>query len=847
MDTNQPFLPTEEQSIVINDLSHNILLNATAGTGKTQTLTQRLTNIIQSGAAKPEQVLNITFTNQACKEMRKRVTNEFKEKKIEYDGLTIKTFHSWCLSILTETAERTGIASVAFTVIDEDDAKEIRKEILQNLNIHVNDRQFESIIERMKHQRMQDNRFSGDENDDLCITLQKVIKENEKGTDWETLVKEYELYLRKTNSLDFTDLVMRASQLFNDKEVVEFYRTRYKYINIDEAQDTSIYEFSIIEKLFDGNKILLSGDLFQSIYEWRYANPEKVFRHFIETYNPITCTLTTNFRSSRELVRLAFNYLKNAFPQQYKLVVKENNYHAQGENGQFIIKHPDSLKTEAQYLKEQIDNIMEHSKEERIAILVRSNDTAKILSAILHEYDSPLYQFHLVDDFKFFRRQEIKDIMAFLKIIENPANAYALKRILLNFGKGIGKETINDLLQIQQKNIGFKFTDFLISEDGDAYGPLINAYEKGQPIVVFDTETTGLNVYRDEVIQIAAIKLQKGKVVDVFNKFLKTEKDMGESEKVHHISKEKLEREGKDRTVVLKQFANFINNTIAVGHNVRFDQQILLSEYERNGIESPDLSIYYDTLDLAQRFYPQLENHQLGTLCKHFNFTQEQAHDALSDVKDTVKLLNHLVPKIMDTQKQRLEELSKISTKVSDFAVELLNFKKQAKNLPPHKLVALTKTLFNICKNDPRKAENIEILECMLQTYKEAEESNSEALRNAIAMTLLSNGELEDLYIKRDNKRVIPIITVHQVKGLEFDTVFIAQATSDSFPCYNPSTQTAEDTREERQLFYVAITRAKKRLIITCPQQKTIWSPKWQKEFTFPTVSSPYIEYLIKP
>ncbi|MBM6861840.1 ATP-dependent DNA helicase, partial [Clostridium saudiense] len=184
----------------------------------------------------------------------------------------------------------------------------------------------------------------------------------------------------------------------------------------------------------------------------------------------------------------------------------------------------------------------------------------------------------------FFRRQEIKDIIAFLKLIGNPYDSLSLKRIISRLPSGIGDKTIEEIEGIKYKSVGIRISDFIdpnVVTYGEKFSLLVSELEKDN-IIVFDVESTGTDVTEDEIIQIAAIKLNsKGSVIGKFERFIKNNKSVGTSQYVHGFTDSFLQENGEDKRKVLLEFCDFIKNSIIVGHNVQFDINILTSELKR--------------------------------------------------------------------------------------------------------------------------------------------------------------------------------------------------------------------------------------------------------------------------
>ena len=828
-------VPNKEQKELINELDRNILLIAPAGTGKTEAISERIVNIIKNNRAKPDEILCITFTNKACKEMKERI-----EKAVSKDSknITVKTFHSFCLEIIKDNAKRKTDIFTDFTVIDEEDSKEIIEKINNVFSI----KSMYDFISMVKDTRIKLNYITEDTVNDynrvikyLFNEKRKEIKEictlKERGFDsnlfnaleryGDVLVNKYNNELRKNHMLDFSDLIIEAKKLFEDEEIVNNYRNKYKYINIDEVQDTSLLEYRIIEKIFEGNNIVFCGDKFQTIYGWRGSNPKKIEEDFKNKYNPRVIQFLKNYRATKLLTQASDEYLKNAFNDEYKEVYLNDIEAVSNSEGEKIThKILSNRKEEAEYIKKEIDEIYnKDNSKKKICILTRSNFVNIELSEYLKN-NSSKYEFALVDQYKFFRREEIKDITAFFKIIVNKNDSVSLERILNKFCKGIGAKTLEEIQSKHYKEVGVKLTDFIEENiTGEYFSNLLDIYDSNGTIIVFDVESTGTDVTKDEIIQIAAIKIDKeGEVIDSFERFIKPNKSVGNSVLVHGFSDEYLKEYGEDKEKVFKEFLEYSKDALIVGHNVNYDISILNSELERCKMNKPKFKGVYDTLDIYRRFYPNLPNHKLETLSKIFPIKHSPSHNALDDVKATAYLLVYAInEKIRKTSFERIGLMGKYIKSFKEVSLDINKLIRESYNKRPYEIIDYILNNFNFeNKYGDKKEEKfnrISDFKEFLKMLDDKEKSSRDSLIDVVSLTSLSNGEIEEIMLERTGKERIPIITVHQSKGLEFDYVFLAGLEEKIFP----STQaiSKKDLTEEKRLFYVAITRAKKKLYLT--------------------------------
>ncbi|GAA0089702.1 3'-5' exonuclease [Clostridium perfringens] len=841
----------EEQQKVVNEQKNNIILLASAGTGKTNTLAERVTSIIKNGNSKPSEILCITFTNKACKEMSDRV---MKIVGGEAKDIIIRTFHSFCFDVVRTYAKRNTDIFSDFTIFDEDDCREVISKLsyyYATSNLMATNMQIQKVIDFIKVERARIETLEDRVLDEYKTVIDEIFKFREEKINQvctnkgnlnlnlknyikfhgHELVTLYDSKLREDHALDFNDLIILTKELFKDEKVVRALKNKFKYINIDEVQDTSIIEYSIIEKLFEGNNVLICGDFFQTIYIWRGSDPEMIFNKFKENYNPVEIVFSKNYRATQNLNKASLEFLNNAFSSKVSTMYKDGILAESKEDGEkILLKETRGLREEARFIFDYVNKLCKNGEDlKRVCVLTRDNNYNIGLSEELYQiggYEGADFEFILVDQFKFFRRQEVKDILAFLKLIANRYDSLSLKRIVNRLPTGIGMRTLEAIESYKYKDVGIRLADYidpLVLEYGEKFSLLINEFEK-ENIIVFDVESTGVDVTEDEIIQIAAIKLNKnGEVVDKFEKFLKNKKPVKDSYYVHGFSDEMLQRIGEDKEKVLKEFVEYSKDSIIVGHNVQYDINILCSELERNNLGKPKFKTFYDTLDIYRRFYPGNINYKLENLSKVYDTKHKPSHDAMDDIIATGELLVRAInEKIRGTSMERMVLMSKHLKAFTAISKKLNELFKIAESKRPYELVACVMNGFNIKSmyagdENKEKLNRLRDLYALFRDLDDKSKGNRDALLDIIRITGLSNGELESLIINRTKKPRIPIITVHQAKGLEFDTVFLAGIQNNTFPSYMSIKE--GNLAEEKRVFYVAITRAKKRLVITYNSQ----------------------------
>lgn len=836
-----------KQRLVAENLQENILLLASAGTGKTNTLSCRIANILEKQLALPGEIVCLTFTNKACNEMQNRIQQML---GTEARKIIIKTFHGFCYSILQQAGKVAGDLPRDFTVFDETDAMELIRSF--DWCDTSKEAQYQALINLMKEYRGEYNFFTEDAIADYNEVLQRLKRENHQrimdaakcrgGHNDDLLMKfesrcgeitaSYDNALRENHGVDFADLLNMVFQLLQENDFASSWQKRFKFWCVDEVQDTSRLEYLILTKMFGKSRLLLCGDYFQTIYQWRGSDPQLLYSRYSQEYTPRLVIFYENYRSTQCLFQAGYGYLQKRFAADITRLYKEDAHSCSSLSGEKIVyKKVWGIKQEAYWIYLQLQRLQPENLAQ-VCILVRANYYGAKLSTMLSEIMTNRYRqwqegaleaadfplnFMLVDEFKFFRRQEIKDAVAALRLLLNPRDNTSLQRLCKRFVAGIGPAAMTRLLSDEYKDAGIRLTDF-ISLSGQKYAEpfemLLRALERGQ-VVVFDVETTGLDTARDEIIQLAAIKINlQGEVQDRLMHYVQASCPVGDSEAVHHISDSKLAAEGMESGAALQKFLDFAKDCVIVGHNVVFDLSILSSQLQRLDLPQLDSPVFYDTLDIYRRFYPYLPNYKLEYLGNRFQVEHKSSHDAFDDICATGELLIHAVgEKILPLRDTRRTYMNAYVKNFAQVAAMLNSLREEMQTLALGNLVIKVIQAWGMDKyyqKDEKRLENLRNLVRQGRKLEREQFSAYAAVQEFLRLAALSNTEL-DLLLATHPK--IPIITVHQAKGSEFNTVFLAGLQEGSFPTSISLRQ--NNLEEEARLFYVAITRAKERLYLS--------------------------------
>lgn len=839
----------EAQRAVATDTTHHLLVSAPAGTGKTNALACRMAYLIHHEGVPGNELLCLTFTNRACKELQKRIIERVHEKGLD---VVVKTFHGFCYSVIKEEAKHSDNVYHDFLVYDDEDCKSVLTDIVwqDGLLSHGQKRlqKLQQFIEIVKKDSILQRHYHGTTSDYEAIltalwqhpeTVQSICANYNGSIDTEleqwlvthglSLVTDYAAALAANHALDFADLIVNAYALLADPDIQQKWQHRFRYIAIDEMQDTSEIEYKLLSLLFPGRTILLCGDYFQTIYEWRGSYPAYILQHFEQEFAPRHITFTINYRSTDTLLHASSACLHRLFPDEVSAIYTKPITSQRAEQGdKIVLKGCDTFMSEGRFIFNEIANLPVNARKS-MCILTRSNIQNKRLWNSVRSHNEKMPEkyrlpFTMIDQFQLFKRQECKDVLAYLRLLVQKHDGPSLERIITRFVSRVGDRTVTTIKSPSYQQLGINLTDFIdpITQTyGDPFGLLLEALKK-ENIVVFDVESTGTDTSHDDIIQIAAIRLDgKGYVKDQFVTYVKPQKPVGSSYYVHHISDEKLAKKGLEPQEAIRQFLDFAQNAIIVGHNVTYDLSILYSKMERLHMAGRRDWPYYDTLDIFRRFYPKLLNHKLGFLSDYFHIDDKPSHDAFDDIKATAGLLRYALTKhIAPNTAKRRAALAMYLRLFAPTCTFIAHLRDASYTQPPADLIALimkegdVKSYYE--QHDKVGTDGpIDRIENIRKLYVVAKESTTDTapprdiLHDFLIMTALSNSELDSLIAKKPQ---IPIITIHQAKGLEFDYVFLAGMQDGTFPI---SRAAGRELAEEKRLFYVAITRARKKLFIT--------------------------------
>lgn len=418
-------LNNRQQDAVINIYGPMLIL-AGAGSGKTKVLTTKVAYLIKEKGVRPENILAITFTNKAAKEMKERI---YRVVGNEAFYIQISTFHSFGLKILKENYNLLGYQS-NFTIIDSDDSLSVVKRIMRELNIDSDRYNYKAVR----------NAISNNKNEMIDhVTFERFVH-----TDFDEVVKKvyerYEQSLKINNSIDFDDLLVLPLKLFKEyPRVLREYQDRFKYIFIDEYQDTNEPQYILSKMISAKSKnITVVGDADQAIFTWRGANYRNILNFEKDYKDAKLVVLDENYRSTKTILDAANNVIKNNKER------KEKTLWTQNEEGTKIVYYKAfDEKDESNYVVTQIKRLLEENvNPSNICVLYRANAQSRTIE---EAFLTSNIAYNIVGSYAFYNRKEIKDLIAYLKIVYNEKDDTSFLRVVNYPKRGIGSKAIENL------------------------------------------------------------------------------------------------------------------------------------------------------------------------------------------------------------------------------------------------------------------------------------------------------------------------------------------------------------------------------------------------------------------
>ena len=547
----------EQQMKAVKIVSGPSLILAGAGSGKTRVLTSKIAYLVSECGISPDSILAITFTNKAAKEMKERVLNYL--GRVAYD-IQISTFHSFGLLIIKENCKELGYDE-NFTILDADDSLTIIRKIMKDLNIDQHDYNAKAIknaISSSKNELIDSYSYEKFANTDFTNKVFEVYK-------------KYEEKLKINNSLDFDDLLFLPIKLFRKRpDILEKYQDRYHYLLIDEYQDTNEAQY-ILSKMISSkyNNICVVGDESQAIYSWRGANYKNILNFENDHKNAEVVLLEENYRSTKTILNAANNVIKNNIER------KDKNLWTNNEEGDKIHYYrARDEKDEAFYVVNKIKDLLSEGEEKKdIAVLYRTNAQSRNVEEVLLESNIP---YKVIGSFYFYNRKEIKDLIAYLKVIYNPNDDTNLLRVINVPKRGIGLKTIEKLSNLANEKMTSIYN--VIEKDKELkFKELIEYFIKIK-------ENLSLTELVDEILDKSGMK-----------KELESEKDIEAEVRLENLNEFKSITKNFENSIGIVSLEGFLNEISLVSDVEEYknnpDTITLMTVHSAKGLEFENVFI----------------------------------------------------------------------------------------------------------------------------------------------------------------------------------------------------------------------------------------------------------------
>ena len=408
-----------------------LLILAGAGSGKTRVIAYRIAYLIAERGIWPRNIVAVTFTNKAAEEMRKRVSKILEGLELGSAPL-ISTFHSLCVRILRRDIEalKAGYTR-AFTIYDQDDSVRLVKNCIRDLGLderQLTPRSVQAAISSAKNR--------GEDAEAFTARAQHI---DERRASIARVFQQYEERLQRNNALDFDDLLIKTVRLLRDApEVRERYNDRFRYILVDEYQDTNSLQFGLIRLLTEQQQnICVVGDPDQSIYRWRGADIKNILKFEEHFPSAKVIRLEENYRSTQNILDVASGVIK------HNLERKEKALWTQNPSGE-LIRYYQAIdaESEARFVAGKIERHLAADRNIRAAVLYRTNSQSRVFEEAMRRAS---LSYNIVGGFSFYERMEVRDIIAYLKLALNPDDSIALQRVINTPTRGIGKQTLDEI------------------------------------------------------------------------------------------------------------------------------------------------------------------------------------------------------------------------------------------------------------------------------------------------------------------------------------------------------------------------------------------------------------------
>ncbi len=873
---------TEQQDVIHISYGRHLVL-APPGCGKTAVLAERVRYALQQGL-KPEDMACLTFTNRAARGMQERISHD------GAGGLFVGNVHRFCSRFLFDT----GLAGQGASIIDTDTSMSIIADYMGEDELLVlgdnRRRQQYSQVINLQHLMYQCvrhypshlmihrealkpallrqlcNAFGLPYTQQATIQLYEGIDHYHEATpalpldlEAKTLLQQlygarcYERYKRDNQLIDFADLLLYTYDALSANNDEQPTIHRFSWLQVDEVQDLSPLQLTIID-LFstpDATVVYL-GDTQQAIFSFMGAKSDTLLQLRKRCGEQNLHNFFRNYRSPAYLLDVYNTYGTRQLGLPADMLPSTDKHPTPPADALRLLHYKDTL-GEVQEVARLVQRLYHEHPEESIAVIVAYNSDADDVSRQLR---SPHFKISGQD---VFATPTLRLLLAHMAVLHSEYNLIAWANLLTGL-KVYATNAASRKFVHELQRLGISPADLLMLPGTTYTACFTQSYEQ-QDIVIFDTETTGLNIFEDDVAQIAAVRVRKGQIVAELNLFLETERPLPSM--LGDVANPLIE-EYKQHTHLapaegFRQFVEFAKDAVILGHNATYDYQIMDHEMQRC---CPELSMqrlwphYIDSLKLARLLCPRLKSYKLRDLLAQLHLSGQNSHLANDDIMATKSLVDYcygLAIELKPQQQRFLDKHAQVAERFRNLYKEL--YATAHDRLYARENDAATPALTQVlqqCYHSLMELKRIEpvgkwqhVVNYLNNTllHPADEPSLREQLdHHAQEVATLKEADLCGSDVIQDR---VFVSTVHKAKGLEFDNVIVYDVVRDKFPAYFAkrdnrtdslfNTNENEDDEEARK-FYVAISRARKRLFITLADEHTT---PWHK--TIRREPSPYL------
>ena len=861
---------TEQQQVIEATGGYHLVL-APPGCGKTAVLAERIVWAHEHGVDFADMAC-LTFTNRASKGMKERIYERIGNVK-GLDALFVGNVHRFCSRFLFEN----GIVPEHTAVIDNDTSFSIMADFLGEDELKVlgdnKDRQRYSQILNLQHLMYQcehhypsklmvhRDAIQASALKELCMAYHLPYSQDSSITLYHksgdyleepcllskeasalllslNAARQYELYKQQNDLLDFEDLLLRTyDTLLQCDAILSGPIKKLKWLQIDEVQDLNPLQLAIIDCFTDTEAtVVYLGDTQQAIFSFMGAQTDTLTVLRNRCGEGCFHNFFVNYRSPQYLLDVFNQYGEQQLGIASDLLPSTLN-HTDKQPGDLQLMEADTNVDEANMVAHEVRHIYEQYPDDTVAVVVAFNSDADDVSAALQTL--PHFKISGIDCFS---TPEIRLLLAHLSVVSMEQNFIAWSHLFTGLHVYTSNSASRQFVR-QVMELALSPVDFLDYENSTYLNEFVKAYEK-QDVVVFDTETTGLNVFEDDVVQIAAVKVRQGRVIEELNIFIETDRTIPEmlGEVVNPLIEEYAAQPHLSHQEALQRFVDFSRGCAILGHNATYDYQIMEHNMQRY---APDLSMYrlwpsyFDSLKMARLLRPRLKSYKLKDLLVQLGLEGQNSHLANDDILATNSLMVYCYDRarsIVGRQQEFIKRHQKIIDRFRHLYADL--YQHSRSQLYVQSTITPLSTELQYTFDYLRDIGRIGHLPKLPYIIRYIEQ---ELISSASGLALVDqlHRHIQDLTTMKEadlcgaasmTDRVF-VSTVHKAKGLEFDHVIVYDAVEGKYPSVYADTE--RGGQEEARKFYVAISRARKRLTISfCHNSITRWGRSYPKLIT---------------